>query len=227
MEGHASTAVNGGHEGRTWYIAQATRTHGGQAEAPGATSPGLQVKANGVRQTVRTSSEVQQHLSGPRQSSLLQFYSRKPDKIAGNSSHGNSHNKARQMDGSQLVLDATTAGAVPNANTPGRMRRGAGFEILARESEIDDEMWDSDGEVYEDAEDQPASSALGKRKAKAELCSAPEEESECVTDQRMHEKTGVESEDNDMTRLLDGYLRVFRSKLLQGCRRERTQGVLA
>jgi hypothetical protein len=169
MESRESTTVNRDHEGRARYSAQATRTHDSQAEPPRSTSPGLQVKANGVRQTLRTSSEVQQHVPGPRQSSLFQFYARKSDRIAGNSIHENSHNKVHQMDGSQLLPDETTSttGALPNAVTPGRKRRGSGCEILARESEIDDEMSDGGGEFYEDAEDKPASSALGKRKAKA------------------------------------------------------------
>jgi hypothetical protein len=166
MEGHDSATVNRAHEDRTRYIAQASTKHDRQAEAPRSTSPGLQVKANGAPQTVRTSSEVQQQLPDPRQSSLFQFYPRKSDKIAGNPNHNNSH-KVRQMDGSQLALDETTAGVLPNADTPGSTRRGSSCESLARESEIDDEMWDVDDDTYEDAEDKLEPSALGKRKAKA------------------------------------------------------------
>jgi hypothetical protein len=167
MEGRQSTAVNRGHGGRTRYTVQATRTHDSQAEAPRSTSPGLHVKTNAVRQTVQTSSSVvQQQMPHPRQSSLFQFYARKPDKIAGNSSHGNGH-KVRQMDGSHLALDVTTAGALPNADTPGLTRRGSGCESLAPDIEVDDGMWDGVGDEYENAEDKPESSALGKRKATA------------------------------------------------------------
>jgi hypothetical protein len=165
MEGHESTTVNRAHEGRTQYIAQATRTHDSLAEAPRSPSPGLQVEANGVSEAIKTSSKHEQHVPGPQQSSLLRFYSRRPNKVAGNSSHENS-NKVRQMDGSQLAVDATTGGALLNADTPSRRRRGSLCEIVARDIEIDDEMWDGDGDVYEDAEGKPESSALGKRKAK-------------------------------------------------------------